>query len=66
VWFYIDFHDPASGSRYDTQPGDPQDCFEDKKVQFIILQGKETNPAAHEIWKILEQHGVKPCPGRTP
>src|SRR5215471_7809262 len=62
VWFYIDFHDPASGSRYDTQPGDPQDCFEDKKVQFSILQGKKTNPVADEIRKILEQHGVKPCP----
>lgn len=64
VVFYIDFHDP--GSQIDTQPGDPQDCFEDKKVQFRILQGKKTNPVADEIRKILERHGVKPCPNRTP
>lgn len=62
--FYIDFHDP--GSQIDTQSGDPQDCFEDKKVQFRILQGKKTNPVADEIRKILERHGVKPCAGRTP
>ena len=66
VWLYIDFHDPASGSRYDAQPGDPQDCFEDKKVQFSILQGKKTNPAADEIREILKRHGVKPCADRTP
>ena len=62
VWFYIDFHDPTSDSQIDSQPIDPQDCF----VQFLILQGKKTNPIADEIRKILERHGVKPCPGRTP
>src|SRR5215813_8983395 len=65
VWFYIDFHDPASGSQIDTQPGDPQDCFEDKKVQFLILQGDKTRRVSGEIWKILEQHGVKKCADRT-
>ena len=66
VVFYIDFHDPASRSQNDNQPGDPQDCFEDKEVQFRILQGQKTNPVADEIRKILERHGVKPCAGRTP
>src|SRR5215472_6018921 len=61
VWFYIDFHDPASGSQIDTQPGDPQDCFEDKKVQFLILQGDKTRRVSGEIWEILHRHGVKKC-----
>ena len=67
VWFYIELHDPASRSQIDTHPGDlwPQ-CLKDKKLQFLILQGKKINPAAPEIWKILERHGVRPCADRTP
>src|SRR5215472_9961075 len=60
VWFYIDFRlgpkDPTLG-----WPGRPPDCFEDKKVSFLMLEGNKTNPAKHEVEEILKRHGVKPC-----
>jgi len=66
VWFYIDFHDPKSTAQIHTQPEYPDNCFEDKKVSFLILEGKDTKPVSGAIWAILRRHGVKRCSEERP
>jgi hypothetical protein len=64
VWFYINFHDPNSTAQIDTQPSqDPTaaQCFEDKRLTFLILEGKDTKSVGGAISGILKRHGVKRC-----
>lgn len=66
IWFRIDFHDPASNLQIHTQPVLPPYCFEDKKLSFLILEGKKTKLVADAIWTIFLKHGVKYCPEKFP
>jgi len=61
VWFYIDFHDPDSQAQIHTQPVTVPLCFGDKRVSFLILEGKKTKPVGEKIRTILEKHGIKLC-----
>src|SRR5882724_6746300 len=62
VWFFIDFHAPDSTAQIHTQPAQPfQSCFGDKRLAFLILEGKNTKSVNGALWKILTKHGVKPC-----
>ena len=46
VWFYIDFHDPDSMAQIHTQPVVEPLYYGDKKVMFLILEGKDTEKVA--------------------
>ncbi len=58
VWFYIDFHEPNSTAQIHTQPVVPPLFFWDKKVMFLILEGKRTKELAGVLREILLRHGV--------
>jgi hypothetical protein len=64
VWFFIDFHTPDSAAQIDTQPSQPpiRSCFGDKRLTFLIWEGKNTKSIGSTLWKILGRHGVKHCP----
>ena len=66
VWFFIDFHDPKSTAQIHTQPDYPDNCLEDKKVSFLILEGKDTKRVSGAIWAILRRHGIKRCSTEHP
>ncbi len=59
IWFYIDFHDPSSTRQIHTQPVIIPAYIGDKKVSFLILEGKKTKSIEGLIWKILEKNGIK-------
>jgi hypothetical protein len=59
IWFYIDFHDPKSTRQIHTQPVIIPAYIGDKKVSFLILEGKKTKSIEGLIWQILEKNGVK-------
>jgi len=59
IWFYIDFHDPNSTRQIHTQPVIAPAYIGDKKVTFLILEGKKTKPIEGKIWQILKKNGVK-------
>jgi hypothetical protein len=61
VWFYIDFHDPESRAQIHTQPVTRNLCFAEKRVSFLILEGKDARPLAGRIGTILRNHGVNDC-----
>lgn len=61
VWFYIDFHDRNSMAQIHTQPVTIPLCYGDKRVSFLILEGKKTRSVGERIGAILEKHGVKQC-----
>ena len=61
IWFFIDFHDPGSTAQIHTQPMTVPICLGDKKVSFLILEGKATKPLYGSIWKILEKYGAREC-----
>jgi hypothetical protein len=63
VWFYIDFHHPASQRQIHTQPMVPRYRYEDKKVMFLILEGEETKSISAAIFQILRDNGVEPDDG---
>ena len=58
---FINFDDPDSLSQIDTQPAMSPLCFAEKRVIFLILEGKEAKKVAGRLWSILEKHGVKAC-----
>ncbi|MEW6732830.1 MAG: hypothetical protein AB1489_16010 [Acidobacteriota bacterium] len=61
IWFYIDFHAPDSQAQIHTQPVTTKICLEEKRVSFLILEGKKTKSLYGEIWSILKSHGAKVC-----
>ncbi len=61
VWFYIDFHDRNSMAQIHTQPATVPLCHGDKRVSFLILEGKKTKSVGNRIRTILEKNGVKQC-----
>jgi hypothetical protein len=61
IWFYIDFHEPDSRAQIHTQPVVAKLCLADKRVSFLILEGKNTKSVAGRIGNILRSHGVKEC-----
>lgn len=61
VWLYVDFHDPDSTAQIHTQPATPAICFGEKRVTFLLLEGKQTPPLGRRIKAILDARGVKPC-----
>jgi hypothetical protein len=62
VWFWIDVHDADTRAQIDTQPMTGAAlCLDDKRVQFLILEGKKTKSVGGRIWAILKDHGVAPC-----
>ena len=61
IWFYIDFHNPDSQAQIHTQPVVAKLCLADKRVSFLILEGRNTKPVAGRIGNILRSHGVKEC-----
>jgi hypothetical protein len=61
VWFYVDFHDLESRAQIHTQPVTRNLCFAEKRVSFLILEGKNAKPLAGRIGNILKRHGVSDC-----
>jgi hypothetical protein len=61
IWFYIDIHEPDSRAQIHTQPVVAKLCLADKRVSFLILEGKNTKSVAGRIGNILRRHGVKEC-----
>lgn len=66
IWFYLDFHDPASTAEIHTQPASRGgQCLGNMKVSFLILEGTKTSRVSGAIWQILKKHGVADCPGEA-
>jgi hypothetical protein len=61
LWFAINFHDPDSLAQIDTQPAMPRWCIGEKRVTFLVLEGRNAKPLAGRLWSILTKHGVKDC-----
>lgn len=62
VWFYIHLYDAETAHQIDTQPADVWHlCIGEKRVTFLILEGKSTKPLAARLRDILVGHGAKPC-----
>lgn len=61
VWFYLDFHDPASTAQIHTQPVIAAQCFGARRVSLLILEGRATRPLEAELQDILRHHGVGRC-----
>lgn len=59
IWFYIDFHDPNSTRQIHTQPVIRPAHIGDKKVSFLILEGKKTKSVGNKIWQILKSNGIE-------
>jgi hypothetical protein len=61
IWFYIDFHDPASQAQIHTQPVVATVIAIGGKTAFMLdLEGAKTKPAAGRIWAIVKQHAAHP------
>lgn len=58
VWFYIDFHDPASQRQIHTQPVVPRFRYRDKRVMFLMLEGSRTHSISGALVQILRDNGV--------
>ena len=61
IWFFIDVHEPTSTAQLHTQPVTVPICLADKKVTFLILEGKATESVDGAIRRILESRGVRRC-----
>jgi hypothetical protein len=61
VWFSIDIHDPASTLQLHTQPMTTALCLGDKRVSFLLREGRKTKSLYGPIWKVLAHHGVREC-----
>ncbi len=61
VWFYIDFHSPDSQDQIHTQPATIPLCLGDKKVSFLILEGKDTKSLSDAIFAILKKYKIVEC-----
>jgi len=61
VWFYIDVHAPDSAAQIHTQPVTLPLCLGEKRVSFLILEGKNTKPVGGAIFSALASHGVRKC-----
>lgn len=64
LWFHLDFHDPSSTAQIHTQPVVPELRYREKRVMFLILEGKATRPVAPALNRILGEHGAHPPAGR--
>lgn len=62
IWFHIDVHDPASTAQIHTQPVVERLCLGTARVSFLVLEGDQVEPAAGELRRTLERHGVRGCP----
>jgi hypothetical protein len=68
VLFHIRFHDPESQPQIYTQPfvkpmpavGNML-CIGDKRVGFLIIEGRKTKPLAGRLLSIMKKRGVKEC-----
>ena len=60
VWFHIDFHDPGSTAQIHTQPVVPELRYREKRVMFLILEGKRTRRLGGALDRILREQGVHP------
>jgi len=63
IWFYIDFHSPASTAQIHTQPVAIPYCIGDMRVSFLILEGPKTKSVDGAIRGILQKHGATKCQG---
>lgn len=62
IWFYIDFHHPASTAQIHTQPMSVAPQFlGNMRVSFLILEGAKTASVYGPIWQVLRKHGVTEC-----
>jgi hypothetical protein len=61
LWFFIDLHDPDSMRQIHTQPVTVPLCLGEKRVSFLILEGKNTKSIHGAIWKIMSAQGVIQC-----
>lgn len=62
IWFYIDFHDPASTAQIHTQPATTVPyCVGDMRLSFLSLEGAKTQSTQGAIWQILKKHGAAEC-----
>jgi hypothetical protein len=61
IWLYIDVHDPASTLQIHTQPVVERLCLAGARVSLLVLEGDQVDPAAGELRRILERHGVRRC-----
>jgi len=58
VWFYIDFHDPASPRQIHTQPARQRRTLRRWAVMLLVLDGTDVPPLAPALDAILREHGV--------
>ena len=58
IWFYIDLHDPDSTRQIHTQPATIKPYYRDKRVMFLILEGKKTKKARGKLYEILKNNGA--------
>jgi len=58
VWFYIDFHDPASQRQIHTQPMVVRYQYRDQAVMFLILEGERSRSIQAALVQILKDNGV--------
>lgn len=61
IWFYIDFHDPASTLQIHTQPPVIPYCVGAMRLSFLSLEGPKTKSVEGAIWNILKKHGATRC-----
>ena len=67
IWFWIDFHERDSRAQIDTQPmAGAALCLDEKRVQFLILEGQKTKSVSGRIRSILNSHGVAECGQASP
>ena len=63
IWFYIgiwDKNNPSeNSSQINTQPVMPLLYIENRRVTYLMLQGKNTNPVDTKIFEILKKYGAK-------
>ncbi len=63
IWFYIclwDKNDPSENmSQINTQPVMPKWYIKDRRVTYLILEGKKTKNVNNEILAILKKYGLK-------
>ena len=61
IWFYIDFHDPASTLQIHTQPAAIPYCVGAMRLTFLSLEGTKTKSVEGAIWNVLKKHGATRC-----
>jgi len=63
IWFYIgiwDENDPTESlAQINTQPLILKGYIKNRRVTFLILEGDKTSKISPDIYRILENHGIK-------